>query len=678
MPDFTPLLDALNPQQREAVDATDGPVLVIAGAGSGKTRVITYRIANLIRRHGVAPWEIFAATFTNKAAEEMRHRVGKLIPGADTARLSISTFHSLCVGLLRREAQHIGLDSRFTICDDTDQKALIKDCLRNLEIPAAQVKPEQMQSWIATAKILMMEPEEAGREMAAEYGSVAGKVYKLYQERLLANNAVDFDDLILHVVRIFQRNPEVLEKYQDRWRYLLVDEYQDTNRVQFEFIRLLASKYGNICAVGDEDQSIYSWRGAEIENLLKFPDLFNGTRIIRLEQNYRSTETVLKAASAVIAHNTQRLGKELWSDRGMGEPVTMISGYSERDEAAQVIDTIQMLHRLFGKSYANMAIFYRVNALSRVFEDQLRQARIPYRVIGGIKFYDRAEIKDLLAYLRICVNARDGVAMTRIINKPARGVGEKSLAKIFNEAVKKNASLYDVMLEMTGEGSGESVSRKALGGLKTFSHQIGEWGKLAETHPGHEILQRIVDDTGYLDALGEGRDLETISRRENIGELFFRPGGFPQTVARLHAGRLPRTRRAGQRRRRSQRGGQRLPDVAALRQGSGIRRRLYDRHGRSDFPQFARAQGTGARRGRTAPLLRRHHARPGTPLSFARRQPAAVRAPLVQSPLALFAGGPFGTDAHHRGCAFALGEPGGQEAQGTRRERAGGRGPRPA
>ena len=520
MPDFTPLLDSLNPQQREAVVTSDGPLLVIAGAGSGKTRVITYRIAYLIRRHGVAPWQIFAATFTNKAAEEMRHRVGKLIPGAEAGRLSISTFHSLCVGLLRREAQHAGLDSRFTICDDTDQMALIKDCLKNLEIPTSQVKPEQLQSWIAAAKIRMMDPEQAARDLTGDYSPAFGHVYKLYQERLLANNAVDFDDLILHVVRIFQNHPEVLEHYQDRWRYLLVDEYQDTNRVQFEFIRLLASKHGNICVVGDEDQSIYSWRGAEIENLLQFPNLFPGTRIVRLEQNYRSTETVLRAASAVIAHNRQRLGKELWSERGQGEPITMITGYSERDEAAQVVDTMRFLHRLFGTRYADMAIFYRVNALSRAYEDQLRQAGIPYRVIGGIKFYDRAEIKDLLAYLRICVNPRDGVAMTRIINKPARGIGDKSLSKIFNDAVVKGVSLFEAVVGSVESESGASVSKKALGGLTVFVRQIRAWNEMVETHPSHEILQRVIDDTGYLEALGEGNDLETISRRENVGELF--------------------------------------------------------------------------------------------------------------------------------------------------------------
>ncbi|MCL5271617.1 MAG: UvrD-helicase domain-containing protein, partial [bacterium] len=346
MPDFAAALENLNPQQRAAVTTPDGPLLVIAGAGSGKTRVITYRIAWLVREHEVAPWEIFAATFTNKAAEEMRHRVARLLPGADIARLSISTFHSLCVGILRREAALAGLTSRFTICDDTDQLALIKDCLRSLDITASAVRPEQVRGWITTAKILMLGPDEARRQLSADFGPACAQVYARYQERLLANNAVDFDDLILHVVRIFQGHPDVLARYQERWRYILVDEYQDTNRVQFEFVRLLAERYGNICAVGDEDQSIYSWRGAEIENLLKFPELFDGTRIVRLEQNYRSTETILRAASAVIAHNTQRLGKDLWSELGLGEPITFFAGFNEHEEAAQAVETILWLHKV--------------------------------------------------------------------------------------------------------------------------------------------------------------------------------------------------------------------------------------------------------------------------------------------------------------------------------------------
>ncbi len=528
MADFAPLLDSLNPQQRTAVTTGDGPLLVIAGAGSGKTRVITYRIAWLIRQHGVAPWEIFAATFTNKAAEEMRHRIARLIPGADTARLAVSTFHSLCVGILRREAHYLGLDSRFTICDDVDQMALIKDCMKNMGISGTAIRPEQIRNWIATAKIMMLDPAQARAELNFEYGLVPAKVYEMYQERLLVNDAVDFDDLILHVVRIFQNHPDALERYQDRWRYILVDEYQDTNRVQFELIRLLAQKHGHVCAVGDEDQSIYSWRGAEIENLLKFPEFFPGTRIIRLEQNYRSTETILRAASHVIARNTQRMGKDLWSERGQGEPITMITGYSERDEAAQVVETIVWLHKLLGKKFSEIAIFYRVNALSRVFEDQLRPRGIPYRVIGGIKFYDRAEVKDLLAYLRICVNPRDSAALTRIVNKPARGIGDKSLAKIFSMAVQEGISLWDCMARLAEKKEG-GLSGKARAGILDLIAGVKAWSELAETHPPQEALETILRDTQYEESLGGQSDLEAISRRENIGELLSALEDFHKT-----------------------------------------------------------------------------------------------------------------------------------------------------
>ncbi len=518
MSDFLQLIDNLNPPQREAVTTADGPLLVIAGAGSGKTRVITHRIAYLVRERGVAPWQIFAATFTNKAAEEMRHRVGQLVPGADTARLSISTFHSLCVGILRREAQHLGLSPRFTILDDSDQLALVKDCLRNMNLPAKSVRPESIQHWITAAKILMLGPEEARRELSSEIGPIASAVYEQYQQRMLVGDAVDFDDLILHVVRIFTEHPEVLEHYQQRWRYLLVDEYQDTNRVQFELVRLLASGHGNICAVGDEDQSIYSWRGAEIENLLKFPEYFPGTRIIRLEQNYRSSETILQAASAVIANNRQRMGKELWSDRGAGERITAINGFNERDEAAQVVDTIHWLNRALGMPLSEIAIFYRMNSLSRVFEDQLRQRGIPYRVIGGIKFYDRAEVKDLLAYLRLVVNPADGVALARVINRPARGIGDKSVAALFQEASERGISLWDALVAHKDDKAGP-LSGKARAGANGFITLLTQWRAYSENHVPHEVLDRILRDTGYEESLGAEGELESITRRENVAEL---------------------------------------------------------------------------------------------------------------------------------------------------------------
>ncbi len=518
MPQFRSSIDRLNPQQKAAVTTPDGPLLVIAGAGSGKTRVITHRIAWLVREHGVAPWEIFAATFTNKAAEEMRHRIQALLPGADVARLAISTFHSLCVGMLRREAHHLGLSSRFSICDDGDQMALIKDCLRQLDVPAAALRPEQVRNWIATAKIQMLDPDQAKRELPNDYGPACAKAYQMYQERLLTNDAVDFDDLILHVVKIFHAHPEVLEHYQDRWRYVLVDEYQDTNKVQFEFVRLLAAKHGNICVVGDEDQSIYSWRGAEVENLLQFPALFPGTQIIRLEQNYRSTENILHVASAVISHNTKRMGKDLWSERGEGEPITVFAGYSERDEAAKVVDTIAYLHKARGFKLNDIAIFYRVNALSRVFEDQLRQRGLTYRVIGGIKFYERAEVKDLLCYLRVAVNQNDGLALERIINRPARGIGEKTLLKLYAEVAEEKIPLWERLRRIV-ENDEPGLQKKARAGIGDLVSYVKQWRELAEDHPPHEVLERILRDTQYEESLSGDNELEIISRRENIAEL---------------------------------------------------------------------------------------------------------------------------------------------------------------
>ena len=513
------LLDHLNPQQRAAVTAGDGPMLVIAGAGSGKTRVITHRIAWLIRERNVAPWQIFAATFTNKAAGEMRDRVGSLVPGSDLARLSIATFHSLCVGILRREAHHVGLTQHFTICDDTDQMALIKECLRNLEIPKSQVDPKQARQWIAAAKIRLLDPEAAQREFGAEMGPDNGRVYALYQEQLLRNDAVDFDDLIGHVVKIFREQPDVIDHYRQRWRYVLVDEYQDTNRVQFELVQLLAGEHGNICAVGDEDQSIYSWRGAEIDNLLRFPERFEGTQVIRLEQNYRSTETILEAAGAVIAYNNKRMGKDLWSERGRGEPITLTVGRSERDEAAQVVETMDLLHRVTGLPYRDMAVFYRINALSRGIEDQLRQRGIPYRVIGGMKFYDRAEVKDLLAYLRLVANPRDGVALSRVLNKPTRGIGAKTQANLTDAAIAAHVGLWDILERAAADPANMKMPSRAREGVRNLIAMVEKWRHYHENHTPHALLKKILRDTQYEESLGDERSLEVISRIENIGEL---------------------------------------------------------------------------------------------------------------------------------------------------------------
>lgn len=511
-----PILEDLNPAQREAVSAEGGPLLVIAGAGSGKTRVITHRIAYLVRSRGVPPWQIFAATFTNKAAGEMRRRLEKSLPGVETARLSIGTFHSICVSILRQESARVGLNPRFTIADESDQKALIKDCLRILEIEKNVVQPDDVRDWISSAKTLMYTPEEAQRELQADWGEAFARVYALYEERLQKNNAVDFEDLLLKVVRLFQSQPDVLSLYQDRWKYYLVDEYQDINQVQFELIRLLAGRDRNLCVVGDEDQSIYSWRGADIDNILKFPSLFEGTRAVRLEQNYRSTETILKAANAVIARNTQRLGKNLWSERGAGEPLTLFAGSNEREEAALIIDTIQWLHRLIGARYRDIAIFYRINALSRLFEDYLRQTNIPYRVVGGIRFYDRSEIKDLLAYLRLIVNPLEDMSLCRIINRPRRGIGEKTMTKLLTDSARNNVPLGEHLSQAVKDGS---LPKRARAGIADLNAMLEKWRSLREKIKLTELLDEVLQDTRYEERLGDPEALETLTRMENIEEL---------------------------------------------------------------------------------------------------------------------------------------------------------------
>lgn len=511
-----PVLDALNPAQREAVTTLEGPVLVNAGAGSGKTRVITHRIAYLVQRAHVPPWRIFAATFTNKAAEEMKRRLAALLPGLEAARLSIGTFHSLCVSILRREAAAVGLSPRFTILDESDQLALLKDCMRALESSLGGAQPREALARIGEAKTEMLAPADVRRDRLAAWGEPMVEVFERYEAALQANNAVDFDDLLLKTVRLFETEPSVLSQYRDRWRYVLVDEYQDINRVQFELIRLLAGDEGNLCVVGDEDQSIYSWRGAAIENILEFPERFPRPRIIRLEQNYRSTGVILEAANHVISRNRSRLGKNLWSSRGAGEPITLVVGADEREEAALVVETLRWLRSVCGLRYRDMAIFYRINALSRLFEDMLRRARIPYRVVGGPRFYDRAEIKDLIAYLRLIVNPHEGLSLARVINRPRRGIGEKSFSQIVSGADERGLLIWDYLPEALKAGI---LPKKAAAGLTDLIEAIGRWRGLAGDERPGGLLRRVLDETGYEAALGDPRSLEGLTRRENVAEL---------------------------------------------------------------------------------------------------------------------------------------------------------------
>ncbi len=516
MKESTDILDGLNPVQRVAVETTDGPQLIIAGAGSGKTRVITHKIAYLIRVKKVPPWRIFAATFTNKAANEMRERVLRLLNLPGEVRLNVATFHSLCAGFLRREAPKVGLSPHYTIADERDQLALVKDCLRMLEIPKEQCQPKYAQQKINLAKINLQEPGDLNEEFHGSAWKFIPEVYRTYQKRLRESDAADFEDLILYIVKLLKKDPETRRYYQQRFQYILVDEYQDTNFLQYELIRILAGESRNLCVVGDEDQSIYSWRGAKISNLLDFREHFPGTKLIKLEQNYRSTPNILTAADAVISNNDERIGKTLWTKRPSGAPIFLIVADDERDEAQSVVETLLEFHHLGGVPFKEVAIFYRQNSLSRIFEDEIRRRKIPYRIVGGIRFYDRAEVKDLLAYLKLCINPNNSLALQRIINVPRRGIGNRTVQKLLILGREKNLTLYQTLAFATSE---KLLPKRTGEKVAAFLGQIKTWRRTAsEEHP-FDLLRRIIEDTGYVEALGDPKSLEVISKKENIQEL---------------------------------------------------------------------------------------------------------------------------------------------------------------
>ncbi len=511
------LLEGLNPQQREAVVTTEGPVLVIAGAGSGKTRVITRRITYLIDEKGVSPWEIFAATFTNKAAREMKHRVAQLCRSVDTQRLPVATFHSQCVSVLRHEAAAVGLSPKFSICDDTDQTGLLRDCINALGHSPKILPPASVREVISLAKMRLIEGEDAWGFIETIRDKDQADIYLEYQRRLRASDAVDFDDLLLLVVRLWSENPQLLESYQRRFRYVLVDEYQDTNLAQFELVRLLTQSHHNLCVVGDEDQSIYSWRGAEITNLLEFKKHFPEAKIIRLEQNYRSTGTILDAASAVIARNTQRLGKELWTEDGAGDPIVEIDAENEYKEARQIVGEIVTLHA-HGLPLDEIALFYRVNSLSRVYEEVLRECRVPYQVIGGVGFYDRAEIKDLLAYLQVIANPGNALSLLRILNAPKRGIGKSAEQKLLTHADSLHLSLFEILLSPTLLREA-GLKGKAAEAAQQLANWFVEWTAQLERLTFRELVEDILHKTDYEAALGDPKSIEVLSRKENIREF---------------------------------------------------------------------------------------------------------------------------------------------------------------
>jgi DNA helicase II / ATP-dependent DNA helicase PcrA len=503
----------LNPAQREAVLATEGPVLVVAGAGSGKTRVLTYRIAHLVAAVGVKPQEILAITFTNKAAGEMRERLETVV--GDIARtMWVMTFHSACGRILRREAPRLGYRSNFTIYDQADQVRLVKQCLEELDRDPKRFVPRGIHAQISNAKNQLISAEEYKSRVASFYDQTVADTYELYQRRMHASNAVDFDDLLLLTVEVLERFPEARTKWQKAFRYVLVDEYQDTNHAQYKLLQLLAGEHKNVFAVGDPDQSIYAFRGADIRNIMEFERDFGGARQIALEQNYRSTNAILRAANAVISENRERKPKNLWSELGEGDPVRVIEVEDEHAEARFVASEIAGLGDE-GFSGAEIAIFYRTNAQSRVVEDILVRQDIPYQVIGGPKFYERAEVKDAIAYLQVIDNPFDAISLTRIANRPRRGIGDASLARLQTYADAHGLSLWEALEHPEEAGCG-GAPLKAIDRFRTLM-QSSMAGALELSVP--ELLERVLEQSGYLESLAAERTIEAQGRTENLLEL---------------------------------------------------------------------------------------------------------------------------------------------------------------
>jgi DNA helicase II / ATP-dependent DNA helicase PcrA len=503
----------LNPAQREAVLATEGPLLVVAGAGSGKTRVLTYRVAHLLNAIGVKPNEILAITFTNKAAGEMRERLEDLL-GPVARAIWILTFHAACGRILRREAPRLGYRSNFTIYDQADQVRLTKQCLEELERDPKRFTPRGIHEQISSAKNQLVGPDEYAQRVSSFYDQTVAEVYDLYQRRLFASNAVDFDDMLMLTVKVLEHFPEARERWQKAFRYILVDEYQDTNHAQYRLLQLLSEKHRNVCAVGDPDQSIFGWRGANIGNILEFENDFQGTKTVALEQNYRSTNTILEAANAVISHNRERKPKNLWSELGEGEPVRALEVEDEHAEARFVAAEIAALVEE-GYSGSEVAVFYRTNAQSRVLEDVLVRQEIGYQVIGGPRFYERAEIKDVIAYLQVIDNPYDAVSMQRIANRPRRGIGDTTLSKLQAHADAFGISLWEALAQAEEAG----IAAAPLRAVQQFHGLLQSLQAGALELDVSEVLERVLERSGYQAALEAERTIEAQGRLENLQEL---------------------------------------------------------------------------------------------------------------------------------------------------------------
>ena len=508
------ILEGLNDKQYEAVVNTDGAVLVIAGAGSGKTKVLTHKIAYIIQEKKAHPWNILAITFTNKAANEMKERIASLV-GEDAKDIWMGTFHSICVRILRKHIEQIGYESSFIIFDTSDQKSLIKKCLKELQIDDKQFSEKSVQSEISNAKNDMLEPDQYASRAHGDFRrEKIATVYELYQKRLKENNAIDFDDIINFTIKIFNQNPEILNYYSSKFKYILVDEYQDTNKSQFTLVKMLAEVNGNITVVGDNDQGIYSFRGADITNILNFEKDFKNTKIVKLEQNYRCTGNILKAANAIIKNNETKYDKKLWTENAEGNLPKVYLADNEYDEASFVAQEIEDLKRSENYKYSDFAVLYRMNTQSRVIEDILRREAIPYKIVGGLKFYDRKEIKDIIAYLRLVQNTSDNLSLTRIINEPKRGIGRTSLDNITEVAIQNETSMYEVIKNADTYGLNRVFLKS-----REFVSFIEEARNKKDEMSLSEFIKYVLKHSGYVKALEEEKTIEADNRIENLEEF---------------------------------------------------------------------------------------------------------------------------------------------------------------
>lgn len=510
------ILDAikkLNPQQRKAVEAVDGPLLIMAGAGSGKTRVLTHRIAYLIGTRKAAPWNILALTFTNKAAREMQERVGKLVGGSGND-IWVSTFHSMCVRMLRRDISRIGFTSNFTILDSGDQLSVIKACCKELNIDTKKFEPKTFQAAISTAKNELISPKQFEDKIGDYFDGLTSKIYTLYQKKLRSNNSLDFDDLIMATIQLFKEVPEVLDFYQNKFQYIHVDEYQDTNRAQYMLCQMIAAKHKRICVVGDSDQSIYRWRGADISNILNFENDYPDATSILLEQNYRSTSNILQAANKVIANNTGRKPKNLWTDKDGGVGIKLFQADSEHEEGYFVTSEINK-NKSKGKKFGEHAILYRTNAQSRVIEEILIKSDIPYTIVGGVKFYDRKEIKDILAYLRLVSNPDDDISLSRIVNVPKRGIGGTTMDKVAAMAAQRGISLFAMLEEIDIL----EINTKAKHALGDFREMIDNLNRMVDYLSVTELTEKVLELSEYRAEMQRENTIESKARLENIEEF---------------------------------------------------------------------------------------------------------------------------------------------------------------